>query len=40
MPEDAQTIFNAILVNDQNGKATDVTTRELYYDGVALANTW
>ena len=27
MPEDAQTIFNAILVNDQNGKATDVTTR-------------
>ena len=27
MPEDAQTIFNAILVNDQNGKATDMTTR-------------
>lgn len=27
MPEDTQTIFNAILVNDQNGKATDVTTR-------------
>lgn len=27
MPEDTQTIFNAILVNDQNGKATDMTTR-------------
>lgn len=27
MPENAQTIFNAILVNDQNGKATEVTTR-------------
>ena len=27
MPENAQTIFNAILVNDQNGKATDMTTR-------------
>lgn len=27
MPEDTQTIFNAILVNDQNGKETDVTTR-------------
>lgn len=27
MPENTQTIFNAILVNDQNGKATEVTTR-------------
>lgn len=27
MPENAQTIFNAILVNDQNGKATEATTR-------------
>ena len=27
MPEDTQTIFHAILVNDQNGKATDMTTR-------------
>ena len=27
MPEGTQTIFNAILVNNQNGKATDVTTR-------------
>ena len=27
MPENTQTIFNAILVNDQNGKATSVTTR-------------
>lgn len=27
MPENAQTIFKAILVNDQNGKSTEVTTR-------------
>ena len=27
MPENTQTIFNAILVNDLNGKATEVTTR-------------
>ena len=27
MPQDTQTIFSAILVNDNNGKATDVTTR-------------
>ncbi len=27
MPEGTRTIFNAILVNDQNGKATEVTTR-------------
>ncbi len=27
MPENTQTIFNAILVNDQNGKSTEVTTR-------------
>lgn len=27
MPEDTQTIFNAILVNNQNGKSTEVTTR-------------
>lgn len=27
MPEDTQTIFNAILVNDKNGKSTGVTTR-------------
>lgn len=27
MPADTQTIFNAILVNNNNGKATDVTTR-------------
>lgn len=27
MPENTQTIFNAILVNNNNGKATDVTTR-------------
>lgn len=27
MPENTQTIFNAILVNDQNGKATEMTTR-------------
>lgn len=27
MPENTQIIFNAILVNDQNGKATSVTTR-------------
>ncbi len=27
MPDDTQMIFNAILVNDQNGKATEVTTR-------------
>lgn len=27
MPENTQTIFNAILVNNQNGKATEVTTR-------------
>lgn len=27
MPENTRTIFNAILVNDQNGKVTDVTTR-------------
>lgn len=27
MPENSQTIFNAILVNDQNGKATEMTTR-------------
>lgn len=27
MPKNTQTIFNAILVNNQNGKATDVTTR-------------
>ena len=27
MPENTQTIFNAVLVNDHNGKATDVTTR-------------
>lgn len=27
MPENAQTIFNAILVNNNNGKATEVTTR-------------
>ena len=27
MPQNTQTIFSAILVNDNNGKATDVTTR-------------
>ena len=27
MPANTQTIFNAILVNNQNGKATEVTTR-------------
>lgn len=27
MPENTQTIFNAILVNNNNGKATEVTTR-------------
>lgn len=27
MPQDTQTIFSAILVNNNNGKATDVTTR-------------
>lgn len=27
MPENKRTIFNAILVNDQNGKSTEVTTR-------------
>lgn len=27
MPENTRTIFNAILVNDQNGKATEATTR-------------
>ena len=27
MPENAQTIFNAVLVNNSNGKSTDVTTR-------------
>ncbi len=27
MPENSQTIFSAILVNDQNGKSTAVTTR-------------
>lgn len=29
MPQNTQTIFSAILVNDNNGKATDVTTRNL-----------
>ena len=27
MPENTRTIFNAILVNNQNGKSTEVTTR-------------
>lgn len=27
MPENTQTIFHAVLINDQNGKATEVTTR-------------
>lgn len=27
MPQDTQTIFSAVLVNNNNGKATDVTTR-------------
>lgn len=27
MPENSQIIFNAVLVNDNNGKTTDVTTR-------------
>lgn len=27
MPQGTQTIFNAVLVNNQNGKVTDVTTR-------------
>lgn len=27
MPENTKTIFNAVLVNDQNGKMTEVTTR-------------
>ena len=27
MPENSQTTFSAILVNDKNGKATEVTTR-------------
>ena len=27
MPANTRTIFNAILVNDQNGKSTEVTTR-------------
>lgn len=27
MPENGQTIFNAVLINNSNGKATDVTTR-------------
>lgn len=27
MPQGTQTIFNAVLVNDQNGKVTDMTTR-------------
>ena len=27
MPENSQTTFSAILVNDKNGKATEATTR-------------
>ena len=27
MPQDTQTIFSAVLINDNNGKSTDVTTR-------------
>ena len=27
MPENSQIIFNAVLINNNNGKATDVTTR-------------
>lgn len=27
MPQDTQTIFSAVLINNNNGKATDVTTR-------------
>lgn len=27
MPENARTIFNAVLINNQNGKATSITTR-------------